>query len=69
MESYWILTIKDNGRKKYYADEDGWVEDKSEAVWFTDYDKAWDVAHREILREEFMSGYPNAQITIEEGRF
>lgn len=61
MESYWILTIKDNGRKKYYSDEDGWVEEKSEAVWFTDYQNALTVAFDEDLQE--------GEFEIEEGKF
>lgn len=61
MESYYLLSIKDNGKKKYYADTDGWIEDKAEAVWFTDYQNALNVAFDEDLDKD--------EFEIEEGRY
>ena len=61
MEEYYVLSIVDNGKKKYYADTNGWIEDKSEAVWFTDYQNALTVAFDEGLEE--------GEFEIEEGRF
>lgn len=52
---YYTLAIIDNGKKKYYGDTDGWIADRSEAVWFTDYQNALNVAFDEGLDEgEFM---------------
>lgn len=61
MEEYYTLSIIDNGKKKYYADEDGWIVDRSEAVWFTDYQDALNVAFDEDLEE--------GEFEIEEGRY
>lgn len=51
MEEYYVLSIVDNGKKKYYADTDGWIEDKSEAVWFPDFQSLLNVAFDEGLEE------------------
>ena len=58
---YYVLSIVDNGKKKYYADEDGWIENKSEAVWFESIDNAREIAFREGLNED--------EFEIEKGRY
>lgn len=52
---YYTLAIMDRGVKKYYADEDGWIVEREQAVWFTDYQNALNIAFEENLEEgEFM---------------
>lgn len=52
---YYTLAIMDRGVKKYYADEDGWITEREQAVWFTDYQNALNIAFEENLEEgEFM---------------
>ena len=52
---YYTLAIMDRGVKKYYADEDGRIVEREQAVWFTDYQNALNIAFDENLEEgEFM---------------
>lgn len=50
---YYTLAIIDNGIKKYYA-ESGWITDKENAVWFTEYENAVEIAFDEGLEEDEM---------------
>ncbi len=58
---YYTLAIIDRGVKKYYAGEDGWITDKSEAVWFTDYQNVKNVV--------FDEGLEMSEVIIEEGSY
>ena len=57
---YYTLAIMDNGVKKYYADEDGWITNKAEAVWFTDY--------QELKNVVFDEGLDMEDVIVEEGQ-
>lgn len=57
---YYTLAIKDNGIKKYYA-ESGWIDNKENAIWFTDYYNAVEIGFDEGLEED--------EMIIEEGQY
>lgn len=50
---YYTLAIIDNGIKKYYA-EAGWITNKENAIWFTEYENAVEIAYDEGLEEDEM---------------
>lgn len=55
---YYVLSIMDNGVRKYYA-EKGWITNRGEAIWFNDYQNVQDVV--------FEEGLDMDEVTIEEG--
>ena len=55
---YYVLAIMDNDKKKYYA-EHGWIANRGEAIWFTDYQNLQDIVFDEGLEME--------DVIVEEG--